>query len=190
MTGAFPPELVPVAEPVATERRGIEWGAVYAAGDVRRWHANVAMGGEGQTNADHQGRCLQLLLLLHPGPSLALIKAVAFHDLGERWAGDLPRPFKQANPAIAAEHAAFEGAEIERVMGAALPYLTPEEQRWLKLIDQLEMTCFVLLRRPDEYRRKASGWCDADFALFAAARACGCHVQVRHLLHDLKAGVW
>jgi hypothetical protein len=168
----------------------VDWGAVYAAGEVQRWHANPAMSRQGQTNADHQGRCVQLLLLLHPGPSVALIKAVAFHDLGERWAGDLSRDFKQAQPGFAAEHAVFEGAEIARVMGAALPYLTPEEKCWLKLIDQLEATCFVLLRAPQEYARKASGWREADFSLFAAARACGCHVQVRHLLHDLKAGVW
>ena len=177
------------ADQVATERRGIDLGCVYAAGDVVRWHANPAMARQGQTNADHQGRCVQLLLLLHPCPSVALIKAVAFHDLGERWAGDIPAPFKQANPAIAAEHAVLEGAEVTRVMGA-LPYLTAEEQRWLKLIDQLEAMCFVLLRAPGEYSRRASRWREADFSLFAMARACGCHVQVRHLLHDLKAGAW
>jgi hypothetical protein len=174
----------------ATERRGVEWGAVYAAGDVQRWHMNPAMARAGQTNADHQGRCVQLLLLLHPAPSSALIRAMAFHDLGDRWAGDLSRDFKQAQPEFAAQHAVFEGAEIGRVMGAALPYLTADERRWLKLIDQLEATCFVLLRAPGEYARRASGWRDAEVSLFAKAKACGCHVQVRHLIHDLKAGAW
>jgi 5'-deoxynucleotidase len=167
----------------------IQWGAVYAAGDVQRWHANPAMAREGQTNADHQGRCVQLLLLLHPGPSVALIKAAAFHDLGERWVGDMPRPLKAAHPDLAQAHAAVEAEAIAQVKGA-LPDLTDDECRWLKLVDQLEATCFVILRRPEEYRRKASGWQEEDFGLFARARRLGVHVQVRQLLHDLKAGAW
>ena len=50
--------------------------AVYASGQVIRYHANPAMAHLGQTNADHQGRCVQLLFAFHPGASCALIRAV------------------------------------------------------------------------------------------------------------------
>jgi hypothetical protein len=61
---------------------------LWHAASVRRWHQNPALAHTHQTIADHQGRCVLLLLALHPAPSLALLRAVATHDIGERVAGD------------------------------------------------------------------------------------------------------
>ena len=61
---------------------------LYLSGSVQRWHMNPIMARTGQTLADHQGRCVLLLLALHGAPSFALIRAMATHDVGEVGAGE------------------------------------------------------------------------------------------------------
>ena len=88
---------------------------LYLSGSVARWHQNPAMARSGQTDADHQGRCVQLLFALHPCPSVALVRAVATHDVGELRAGDLSYDFKRSNPEIAEAHAAYEDAARQEI---------------------------------------------------------------------------
>jgi hypothetical protein len=161
---------------------------LYMAGEVRRWHANPALAREGQTNADHQGRCVQLLLMLCPGASPALVRATAFHDVGEV-VGDLPGPVKRAHPGLAAAHARIEAEARDRICGA-LPWLTPVEDRWLSLVDRLEAACFVLSRQPGEAVRPASHWHDTLQRLQVDAEALGCGPAVRAVLDDLLSGDW
>lgn len=161
---------------------------VYVAGEVRRWHANPAMARHVQTNADHQGRCVQLLLLLHPSPSLELLRAVALHDVGEVM-GDLPRPVKVANPAVAAGHAMIEKAARERMCGDD-PFLTEEEFCWFLLVDQLEAAAFVIFHNPAEAMRKASGWEHDRSAILRLAGELGVEPQVSALIDDLLGGNW
>ena len=73
----------------------------YMGLNTRRWHANPALSGTGQSIADHHGRCIMLLLHLNPKACGALVEVLALHDLGEAWAGDLAAPFKAAFPAHA-----------------------------------------------------------------------------------------
>lgn len=163
--------------------------ALYAAGQVQRWHQNPTMAATGQTLADHQGRCVQLLLFLNPGASPALIRAVAFHDVGEFVAGDLARPLKQAQPTLAANHARFETQAREAIAGPD-PVLTEVERDWLKLIDFLECAAYTLLTRPWEAERKASGWGIAILRLGVMADVLGCGPAVRAFIHDLREGNW
>lgn len=131
--------------------------ALYRSGAVRRYHTNVAMAHLGQTNADHQGRCVQLLLALHPAPSVALIRAVALHDVGEAVVGDLPALFKRSAPDFAACHAEIEAGARIAILGAdPLDGLTERDHRWMKLIDGLEAWCFCATHAPVEVRR--DGW--------------------------------
>lgn len=162
---------------------------LYVAGNVARWHQNPVMASTGQTDADHQGRCVQLLLALNPDASPALIRAVAFHDVGELDAGDLSHDFKKANPHIAATHAAFESIARQEICGPD-PDLSADERRWVELVDRLESACWVLLTRPEEYRRPCSRWTLAEPLLQVAADDLGCGDAVRGLLHDLKGGLW
>ena len=162
---------------------------LYVAGEVRRWHANPAMAREGQTNADHQGRCVQLLLMLNPTASPALIRAMVFHDVGELFAGDLSSDFKRAHPAVAHAHALVETAARERLCGVD-PWLTEEERRWLKLVDRLEASAFVIFRNPAEAMRAASGWPKALRGLVDQATALGVGAQVSALIDDLFGGDW
>jgi hypothetical protein len=164
---------------------------VYMAGGVQRYHANPGMARLGQTNADHQGRCVQLLLALHPAPSVALIRAVAHHDVGERWAGDLPAPFKKAQPEIAAAHAEAEMEFAARAMGwRVLDDLSREDVRWLALIDKLEAWAFMHCHARGEAER--GGWLDARKACLERAWSFGPVVgeTVLMFLDDLDRGAW
>lgn len=162
---------------------------LYAAGEVRRWHHNPAMSRFGQTTADHQGRCVQLLLLLNPQASPALIRAVAFHDVGELDAGDLSGPFKREWPEIMALHGGAERVAREALVGPD-PYLTETEATWLKLVDDLEAAAYVVMTRPEEVARTASGWDRAHQSLLDRARGLGVEAAVRDLVAGLARGEW
>jgi len=179
----------PEGEPEARIKPGADLARLYQSGSVRRYHHNPAMAHLGQTNADHQGRCIQLLLALNPEASGKLIRAVAFHDVGELVAGDLSRDFKRDNPEIAAAHAVFEHQARDQITGTA-PQLTATESRWLKLIYSLEAFCFALTNAPQEYARTCSGWVGAEAWLYAEADFLRVGPRVRGLLHDLKGGLW
>ena len=162
---------------------------LYVAGQVQRWYQNPVMAATGQTLADHQGRCVQLLLFLNPGASPALIRAVAFHDVGELVAGDLSRTLKEAQPQLAASHARFEAQARTDIVGSD-PVLTEAETAWLKLIDLLECAAYTLLRAPWEAERKASGWPVAILRLGVMADVLGCGPVVRAFIADLRQGTW
>lgn len=157
----------------------------YLSGSVQRWHQNPVMARAGQSLADHQGRCVHLLVVLHPSPSAELIRALATHDGGELDAGDLGLPFKRDNPDMARAHARFETRAREAIFGPD-PELGPREARWVGLIDKLEAACWVLLTAPTHYARvvKNEGW------LLAEADDLGCGDAVRRLLDDLKGLIW
>lgn len=162
---------------------------LYLSGSVARWHMNPAMVHTGQSDADHQGRCVALACALHPTPSANLLRWLATHDAGELDAGDLSLGFKQAQPQIADAHATFEMGARTTLCGPD-PALTLDEVRWAKLIDRLEAACWVLHRNPAEYDRPASGWKRAEAGMLMTADDLGCGVAVRGLLHDLKGGLW
>lgn len=161
----------------------------YLSGSVRRWHMNPAMAHTGQTDADHQGRCVMLLVALHPGPSASLIRAVATHDGGEMDAGDLSYDFKRQNPELADAHAGFEDRARQAIFGPD-PELTTDERRWVKLIDRLEAATWVLTTNPAEYDRPRSGWLKAEAPMLMLADDLSCGPAARGLIHDLKAGAW
>jgi 5'-deoxynucleotidase len=162
---------------------------LYLSASVQRYHHNPVMARTGQTNGDHQGRCVLLLLALHPGPSVALLRATATHDVGELVAGDLGLPFKRAAPDLARRHARVEKDAREAIFGDDL-FLTEEDESWLRLVDRLESHCWCLHVLPQEYHRPNAGWLRAEPGLFNMAAALGCEMQVRGLIHDLKAGNW
>lgn len=87
------------------------------------------------TVGQHSYGALALLLLLHPSPSLQLIKAVAFHDLPERWTGDIPGPMKIGK-------VAEDLWEMEEMILADLGLqfeLDDVEALWLKMVDILDL---------------------------------------------------
>ena len=163
---------------------------LYISGTVRRYHASPDMAPLGQTNADHQGRCVQLLLALHPGPSLALIDAVAHHDVGELDACDLSGPFKRLHPDLAAGHAAIEAGYLRQTLGRdVFGRLHVGERWWLGFIDQLEAYCFMQSHAPAV--RCGHGWSETRARILdQAGEVPGLQDRVAGLIWDLEARVW
>ena len=161
---------------------------LYLSGETRRWHANPVMARIGQTIADHQCRAAQLLLALNPGANAALIFYVLHHDVGEALAGDLPQPFKAANPWVAEQHAAVEARLCAGILGNVMPWLNAVEQDWAKLVDVLEAALFTLFHALPEYYRPGSGWVEAEADIMRLARALGCEGAVQGLIDDIPGG--
>jgi 5'-deoxynucleotidase YfbR-like HD superfamily hydrolase len=92
------------------------------------------------TVGQHCYDMLSLLFVLHDNPSVRLIKAIMFHDLAERWTGDIPAPAKHASNEF---HLDIIGLE-ERIKNSIDIFkddemLTKEEQNWLITLDKLEL---------------------------------------------------
>ncbi|HEY0213731.1 MAG TPA: hypothetical protein VGC40_09115 [Paenirhodobacter sp.] len=108
---------------------------ILRGGDCTRWHANPDLADIRETLAEHHARVAQILLAIHPAPSLALIDAALHHDAGEPKCGDLPAPFKRENPEIARAHTDFEVRELVR-LGVA-PGISERDEAWLKMADRI-----------------------------------------------------
>jgi 5'-deoxynucleotidase YfbR-like HD superfamily hydrolase len=109
------------------------------AGAVERCHTLPHHGS--YTVGQHCYDALSLLLLLHPDPSLALIKATLWHDFPERWTGDVPAVIKWRDPNL---HNALERAEgriLAETFGTLHPWaeLSFSDRCWIKAVDALEL---------------------------------------------------
>lgn len=125
----------------------------YTSGRTVRYHCNPDFSGLGQTVADHTWGCLALLFYFHPNPSVNLVKAVTFHDSGERWAGDIPYSFKKEMPEAWEMFKKFEEAKAKE-MGIPVVELTEEEKGWLEFVDKYEAVMFCKHMRPDIFNSK------------------------------------
>lgn len=112
--------------------------AAREAGAVQRSHTARQHGD--YTVGQHSYDALSLLFLLHPDPSMNLVKAVLWHDAAERWLGDVPAPAKWDDEDL---RIAYEKAErgVLRKWGfdEGLKRLTDPEQDWLAAVDKLEL---------------------------------------------------
>lgn len=112
--------------------------AAREASNVRRGHVvpHVNL----YTVGKHAHDCLSLLFILHPEPSIALIKALHWHDAGERWVGDLPAPAKWWQSGLGEVHGAAEQNAVQAwELYEGFPDLEEDDYRWLRAIDSLEL---------------------------------------------------
>lgn len=108
---------------------------------VKRFHC-VPQHGQ-NTVGQHTVDMLSLLFVLYPGePRMNLVKAVMFHDVPERWTGDIPAPAKRANGELG-RHIHDLDRRVLKSLGLQFK-LTPEEMIWLHALDRLE--CFLWAR--------------------------------------------
>lgn len=114
--------------------QGRQW-LVYAlreAGKVKRCHTVPCH--HTPTVNEHSGNMVDLLLVLHPQPTMNLVRACRLHDTPERWSGDIPAPAKQVLGKYLKE---FEARSMEAL---GLGYtLSPYEFEWLHALDKLEL---------------------------------------------------
>jgi 5'-deoxynucleotidase YfbR-like HD superfamily hydrolase len=129
-------------EQAEAERKLIrEVFALRASGKVKRWHT-VSVIGE-QTVDQHCAQCVSLLLLLHPDPSIDLIKAVLWHDSSEQRTGDMPAPIKRSHPDLRAAYHAAEMDVCQAQVSDAFARLSDEDKRWVRTVDILEMALWA-----------------------------------------------
>lgn len=106
--------------------------AVREAGAVTRCHTTPHLGVHDV--AQHSWGVAAIVAILHPNPSAELLKACLFHDVAERWTGDVPYPMKR----YAGDHdPAIEEAIHDKLK---LPWQlsSPEDRLWLKAADLLD----------------------------------------------------
>lgn len=115
----------------------MKWNALELtrqAGNIIRSHTNAQHGQK--TVAEHTYNLVNIILLLHPAPSMNLVKAAMWHDVPERFTGDLPSPIKQLNPDLGETLHKIEHG-IVKSFGLEVP-LNADEKKWLKAADRLE----------------------------------------------------
>lgn len=113
------------------------------AGQTQRCHT---MQYHGTYNvAIHCFNALSLLFLLYPEePSTVLIKAVLWHDIPERWTGDIPTTTKMSSPELKILLDGIEQRILSKLDIPDLFKLTKTQRQWLDAIDLLELYLWVL----------------------------------------------
>jgi 5'-deoxynucleotidase YfbR-like HD superfamily hydrolase len=95
----------------------------------------------------------QILLCLHPRPSVTLLEEALCHDHLERWTGDVPAPAKWRNRFLADAILSAEYGEAMRVdhveSETTGPKLEVYDRNWLSCADSLELLM----------------WCDDQLAM-------------------------
>jgi 5'-deoxynucleotidase YfbR-like HD superfamily hydrolase len=96
-----------------------------------------------QTVAEHSYHVAMLCWkLCDHEPSAELLKAAMFHDLAEKFTGDIPAPVKWRSPVISAELLKQEAVfEKEHKLYCSL---TPKEELVLKWADSLELMWYCV----------------------------------------------
>ncbi len=164
---------------------------LWLSGETRRWHCNAVVARVGQTLADHQGRCAQMVLALWPDASRNLIWAALHHDVGEYRTGDLSWTFKDGGPVdVIMAHAAAEAQALADICGRPMPPLSAADGLRLKLVDRLEALLFVRIHLPQEYARQGSGWREAEARILVSAVTLVVEDRLRAALEKLARGAW
>lgn len=110
---------------------------VRQGGAVERAHTTPHHGS--YSVAAHSWGVAQIILALHPEPSLRLVRAALDHDVTERWLGDLPSQLFDKSLTL---RAMVEDAHLEaavRIWGTEGEPLSAIESHWLRSADSLEL---------------------------------------------------
>lgn len=111
---------------------------VRTASYLKRFHTIPST--EYQTVAHHTWNMMALVQVLWPQCRKELLLAALYHDIPEVMTGDVPAPFKWANPEVAGMlHAAEE--KMLKELGVHVE-LTESEKRMLAIADTLELVLY------------------------------------------------
>lgn len=145
-----------------------------------------------QTVGLHSHNALNLLLVLHPEPSLNLIKAVQWHDAPERYTGDIAAPAKWASPMLVEALDRIE-TQIHDYFGTAVE-LTPDEKLWLTTVDKLDLLLMAQERlsfgdhRFMQMQVEAAAWFASHKIPVQVNRFLGAWVPGQRLMDTIPGG--
>jgi 5'-deoxynucleotidase YfbR-like HD superfamily hydrolase len=110
--------------------------ALREAGQIQRVHTVPSHGS--YSNAEHVAQMMNLLFELYPGdPPMELVKAVLYHDVAERWTGDIPGPMKYVSERLDDECTI---AEIKCLNALCIDLdISENDSTWLRAIDKIEL---------------------------------------------------
>lgn len=128
--------------------------AAREGGAVRRCH--VAFPNVHHDVAQHCYGVVSILMILHPEPSLNLIKACLWHDVAERWTGDVPSTAKDCDEALRERLDALEHA-INDALGFSFE-LSEVESLWLKFCDLLDLALWCRTQMLEDQNTRAQYW--------------------------------
>ncbi len=109
--------------------------AIREGGETERAHTIPHYGS--YNVAEHSWGVATLLAILHPNPSRDLILASLWHDVHERWTGDIPAPIKWCLGNVTNDELKRLSYSINSDLGINFN-LSPEDIKWLKACDMLE----------------------------------------------------
>jgi 5'-deoxynucleotidase YfbR-like HD superfamily hydrolase len=113
---------------------------IRSGGAVKRYHTVPTVGE--QTVAAHSWGVAVLLIRILPGCSKQLLIAALFHDVAEKWTGDIPADAKWREPEVSTLLKRVE-RDVERALDIDI-MLTDEERIILSACDRLELLWFCV----------------------------------------------
>lgn len=115
--------------------------ALMEASHVQRCHAMPTLTDAGL--AKHQWGVASLALALCPEPSLSLIRACMWHDVPERWSGDIPGPARREFEELQTGENLVTWS-VWHHLGHPAPEdsLSEEEKWWLRFCDMADFYLF------------------------------------------------
>ena len=151
----------------------------FRAGFVRRWHTNPDLAHTNDRIDGHAGRVARIILMLHPSPSLALIRAALIHDDGESVVGDVKAPTKDAFPVIADALEEMEVQAVWDIWGSG-PLLSSDDLAWLKFADRLDAYMWAAHHAP--HVMGGDGWPEAWGWIEGEAARLGCWSMIADVI--------
>jgi len=109
-------------------------------GHVKRWHTKQIIGE--QTVGHHSFGVVSLLLILHPNPSLDLLRAAMWHDMAEQVTGDVPSPILRSEHEFGTCHDKIEAEFMRNKLFVRMDHLPFNDHSWLWACDKLECLLF------------------------------------------------
>ena len=109
--------------------------AIREGGNTERCHTTPHHGS--YSVAEHGWGVATLLAILHPNPSRDLILAGMWHDVHERWTGDIPSPIKWCLGNVTKDELKRLAESIDSSLTINFD-LSTEDRKWLKACDMLE----------------------------------------------------
>ncbi len=135
--------------------------AIREGGGTKRTHTTPHHGS--YSVAEHSWNVASLIAILHPNPSTDLILAGMWHDVHERWTGDMPSPIKWCLGNVTRDELRGLEFAIESSLGINFD-LSTEDLKWLKACDMLEFWLWCLdqealgNRNAEEGKKNAAHW--------------------------------
>ena len=148
--------------------------AAFRAGFIRRWHSNPDLAHIADRIDGHSGRVARIIAMLHPAPSVELLRAALSHDDGEELTGDVSAEFKRQRSDIAtALHYAEKDHRL--LVWGDDPHLSDEDKRWLRFADRLDAYMWAAHHAP--HVMLGDGWPEYGVRLRRAADDLGVDLQ-------------